>query len=92
MPWHNGADKMAELTSLISLTGHEDTTVAWAAQQALQIAQSRASGEITPDEAVEALQDLQKQTDLSMAADAIENRANIDDAISALITVVGAVY
>jgi CHASE3 domain sensor protein len=83
---------MAELTLLISLTGHEDTTVAWAAQQALQIAQSRAGGEITPDEAVEALQDLQKQTDLSMAADAIENRANIDDAISALITVVGAVY
>lgn len=79
---------MAELTSLIVLTDHQDATVAWAAFQALKIAQSRHNSSITPTEAVEALQNLQRQTSGSMADSDVEHKVIITDTITALIAVV----
>jgi len=82
---------MAELTTIMALTGHTDPTIAWAAQRALQIVQNRHIGTISPDEAVEELKTLVQQTDLSISDSDPSDKMLIDDAIECLILVVSAV-
>lgn len=81
---------MAELTTILTLTGHTDPTIAWAAQQALQIVQNRHVGKISPDQAVQALTELVQQTDWSISESNIDDKAQFDDAIECLILVVSA--
>ncbi len=82
---------MAELTTILTLTGHDDPIIAWAAQRALQIVQNRHIGAISPNEAVEALRTLVQQTDWSISDSDPNDRVLIDDAIENLILVVSAV-
>lgn len=79
---------MAELSTIISLTRHEDATVAWAAQQSIQILNDRNSGNLTPTEAATLLENLRQQTQVAMQSDSIENRSTIDSALTGLIAVI----
>lgn len=82
---------MAELFTIMALTGHDDPTIAWAAQRALYIVQRRHIGNISPTEAVDALQVLIQQTDWSISESGADDKTVIDDAIESLIVVVSAV-
>ena len=83
---------MAELFTIMALTGHNDPIIAWAAQRALDIVQNRHTGKISPCDAVEKLTALLQQTDMSISDIDAEGKVLIDDAIKSLILVVGAVY
>jgi polyhydroxyalkanoate synthesis regulator phasin len=79
------------MSDLLSLAGHENQTVAWAAQQALQIQQQVQAGAISRDEGAMLTEDLKQQVNIAMAADTIENKVLIDKAIEGLLTVLKAV-
>jgi hypothetical protein len=81
---------MAELSTIMALMGHNDLTIAWAAQRALDIVQKRQVGQISPDQAVQALIELIQQTDWSISESNMDDKALIDDAIEHLIAVVSA--
>lgn len=81
---------MAELSTIMTLTGHNDPIIAWAAQRALDIVQNRHIGKISPNDAVEALKTLVQQTDMSISEVNQDGKALIDDAIESLIAVVSA--
>jgi polyhydroxyalkanoate synthesis regulator phasin len=75
------------MSDLLNLAGHENQTIAWGAQQALQIQQQVQSGAISAQEGAMLAEDLKQQVNIAMAADSIENKVLIDSAISGLLTV-----
>ena len=79
---------MAELSTLISLSKHQDANIAWAAQQSLQIVNDRNNGSLTPEESTTLLENLRQQTQIAMQADTIENKAMIDSALVGLLAVI----
>ena len=79
---------MAELSTLISLSKHQDANIAWAAQQSLQIVNDRNNGSLTPEESTTLLENLREQTQIAMQADTIENKAMIDSALVGLLAVI----
>jgi polyhydroxyalkanoate synthesis regulator phasin len=90
--WPNGEDKMADLSQILTLTGCEHQTIAWAAQQTVAVIQNRQNGSLTAEDATALLEDLKTQVQIAMAADSVENKVLIDNAISGVISIVGAVY
>jgi polyhydroxyalkanoate synthesis regulator phasin len=83
---------MADLSQIVTLANCEHQTIAWAAQQTVSIIQNRQNGSLTAEDATALLEDLKTQVQIAMAADSVENKVLIDNAISGVISIVSAVY
>jgi polyhydroxyalkanoate synthesis regulator phasin len=71
-----------QLENLTSLSTNENATVAWAAQQALIVAESRKNGDISAEEGADILADLRQQANIAIAADDVENKVLVDSLLS----------
>jgi len=69
---------LKQLDDLVGLSTNEHATIAWAAQQAKIVLESRINGEISAEEGADILADLRQQANIALAADEVESKVKCD--------------
>jgi hypothetical protein len=69
---------LKQLDDLVGLSTNEHATIAWSAQQAKIVLESRINGEISAEEGADILADLRQQANIALAADDVEGKVKCD--------------